>query len=277
VTGPPDERELADLARTAVGVLEALEPDFRARLGAGEEVTKSPGDFATAVDLALEERARAMLTDRTGLAVHGEEHGGPPAGTGTVWVLDPVDGTVNYSRRVPLTGVNLALLVDGSPRIGLTWLPLLGERYVAVAGGPLRRNGEVCPALPPQELGDVLVAFGTIGAFGSSANGPYPPPWRVALVAALARRALRLRVLGSAAVDLAWVATGVLGAAVEFGNHPWDNAAGACLIAAAGGELADLRGRPYGFDSDSLLAGAPGVVGQVRDVLAEIGDPAGYR
>jgi myo-inositol-1(or 4)-monophosphatase len=135
----------------------------------------------------------------------------------------------------------------------------------------------LCPPLRSSQLGEVLVAFGTIGAFGSSANGPYPPAWRVALVAALARRALRLRVLGSAAVDLAWVATGVLGAAVEFGNHPWDNAAGACLVTAAGGELVDLRGHPYGFGSDSLLAGSPGVVGQICDVLAEIGDPAGYR
>ncbi|HEV2089161.1 MAG TPA: inositol monophosphatase family protein, partial [Cryptosporangiaceae bacterium] len=92
----------------------------------------------------------------------------------------------------------------------------------------------------------------------------------------LAKRALRVRMLGSSAVDQAWAAAGRLGAAVSFGNHPWDNAPGALLIRSAGGVVSDLEGGPYGLASTSMVAGSPGVVEDLAAVFAELGDPAGF-
>ncbi|NED62038.1 inositol monophosphatase, partial [Streptomyces sp. SID10244] len=79
---------------------------------------KGPTDFATQVDLDLERRIAGELADRTQIPVHGEEFGGPSVTEGAVWVLDPVDGTYNYSTGVPLAGILLGLLVDGDPVLG---------------------------------------------------------------------------------------------------------------------------------------------------------------
>jgi myo-inositol-1(or 4)-monophosphatase len=272
--GPPGADDLEQLAAIAAGVLTESEDIFAAGLGAGRHIDKGPGDFATETDLAIEERAGKMLRDRTGIAVHGEELGGPSPEHGVVWVLDPIDGTANFSRRLPLTGMNAALLVDGVPIVGLSWLPLLGERYLAVVGGPVRRNGLPIAPLSPARLGEVIVTVSNVSAYRRSR---FPPAFRLALLEAAGRRALRVRVLGSAALDLAWSAAGLIGAAIQFGNHPWDNAPGACLVRAAGGTLADLAAGTYGIGSDSLVAGAPGVVEELLTVIAGLGDPETYR
>ncbi|MCW2612953.1 MAG: monophosphatase [Actinomycetota bacterium] len=267
--------DLDTLGATAVEILTAAEGPFVAALRSVPTVDKGGSDFATDADLAIERLVAEQLTRRTGIGVHGEEHGGPPAAEGAMWILDPVDGTANYTRGIPLTGINLALLVDGCPALGLSWLPLLDQRYTAVEGGPLRCNGTELAPLRPGPLADVVVGFGNPHKSGPG-KGRFPTAYRLALLEAIARRSLRVRVLGSTAVDLAWVASGMLGAAVCFGNHPWDTAPGARLIRSAGGIVTDLGGTPHGFDSRSVLAGAPGVHGEMLEVLAAVGDPADY-
>jgi myo-inositol-1(or 4)-monophosphatase len=267
--------DLGTLCTTAAEILTAAEVPFTERLRSVPSVQKGGSDFATDADLAIERLVAGQLTRSTGIEVHGEEHGGPPAAEGAMWILDPVDGTANYTRGIPLTGMNLALLVDGCPVLGLSWLPLLDQRYTAVEDGPLRCNGTELPPLRPGRLADVVVGFGNPHKSGPGA-GRYPTAYRLALLDALARRCLRVRVLGSTALDLAWVAAGMLGAVVCFGNHPWDTAPGARLIRSAGGVVTDLAGTPHGFDSRSVLAGAPGVHSEVLEVLAAVGDPAEY-
>jgi myo-inositol-1(or 4)-monophosphatase len=265
--------DLRQLGAIAAGVLTECEPEFTAGIGAAEEVTKGIGDYATAVDLALERRISAALVDRTGLGVHGEEFGGAELSTGMVWVLDPVDGTANFSQSIPLTGINLALLIDGVPKLGLTWLPLLDQRFMAVEEGPVTRNGIALPPLTPGRIGQTVVSFGHVGAAG----GRYPTGYRVALFHAVASRALRIRIMGTSALEFAWVASGVFSAAVSFGNKAWDTAPGACLVRAAGGAVMDLGGRPHGLDSPSMVAARPGVAEELLEILAQVGDPSSYR
>jgi myo-inositol-1(or 4)-monophosphatase len=264
--------DLEHLCAEAARVLTEAEPEFQAGLGAAEEVTKGVNDYATAVDLALERRISAALTDRTGIAVHGEEYGGEALDVGTVWVLDPIDGTANYSHHIPLTAINLALLVEGVPRAGLTWVPLLGERYVATAGGPARRNGVVLPQLVPGGLGATVVAFGHVG-FG---NAAFPAAYRLAFLREVSRTAMRVRMIGASALDFAWVAAGLFSAAVSFGNNAWDTAPGACLVRAAGGVVTDLAGAAHELRSESMLAARPGAAEELLDLLARLGDPATY-
>jgi myo-inositol-1(or 4)-monophosphatase len=271
-----DRGDLGALCRTAAEILTGVEDVFSDGLRSAPTVHKGVSDFATEVDLAIERRVASELLRSTGIEVHGEEHGGPPPADGTMWILDPVDGTANYSRGIPLAGINLALLVEGNPVLGLSWLPLLDQRYAAVAGGPLLCNGRPTAPLRPARLAEVAVGFGNPHRSGPG-SGRFPTAYRLAFLAALARRCLRVRVLGATALDLAWVASGRLGAGMSFGNHPWDTAPGACLIRAAGGVVTDLAGAPHGFDSTSVLAGAPGVHDEVLEVLAEVGDPSQYR
>ena len=265
--------DAAGLLAEAATLLDGVSARFVAGLGAPSVLPKGPADFATAVDLELERRLSAELTARTGIAVHGEEFGGPAVGTGTVWVLDPVDGTANYSAGLPLAGMLLALVHDGVPVAGLTWLPLLDQRYTALAEGPLYCNGIAVPRLRETMLREATT---TIGALNHGSGGHYPAEYRYRVMGELSRACLRVRLVGATGIDLAWTASGVLGGSVTFGRHPWDNAAGVCLVRAAGGVVTDLAGQPWRIDSPSVLAASPGVHAEMLDVLAELGDPQTY-
>jgi myo-inositol-1(or 4)-monophosphatase len=275
VTEPYDGAELAEVAGIAAEILDAAEPFFSAALGASATVHKGPGDFATEADLVLEEKIVAALRESTGVDVHGEEGGGPALDNGTLWVLDPIDGTANYSRGLPMTGINLALIREGEPVVGLTWLPLLDERYVAVAGGPVRRNGVELPPLASAALRDVVVAPGYPISQSDPDHG-FGTGYRMAVLREFGERCLRVRVFGSSALDYGWVAAGVIGAAISFGNHPWDTAPGACLVRAAGGEVYDLSGRPHTLRSRSMIAVGPGIAAEALEILAAIGEPSAY-
>lgn len=263
---PIDDATLDGLVAEATAVLDESVADFRRWLGAPGIVHKAPGDFATQADLDIEDTISAELLRRTGIPVHGEERGGPELSSGTAWVLDPIDGTANYSRSLPLTGTLLALLHDGQPIAGLTWLPLLDERWVA-ARDTLRRNGNLVPRLIPEKLADVTVAFGQLRQMPGQ---QYSTEYRFAALDALSSSTLRVRMFGSTAVDLAWTAGAVCGGAVVLGDKPWDNCAGVCQVRAAGGVVTDLAGEPWTLASTSVLAAAPGVHAELLALFAGI-------
>lgn len=262
--------DLPGLVAEAARLLDGVSERFTTGLGAPSEVVKGPGDWATAVDLELERTLTAQLTERTGIPVHGEEFGGPALDTGTVWVLDPVDGTANYSAGLPLCGTLLALVHEGEPVAGLTWLPLLGQRYTAVGDGPLHCNGTPLPRLAPARLAGTTTSVGSLTRGG---GGRYPGGFRLRALGELSDACQRVRVVGSTGLELAWTAAGVLGGSLTFGHHPWDNAAGVALVRAAGGVVTDLAGRPWDLASPSVLAAAPGVHEEMLALLDAIGDP----
>src|SRR5690606_4484061 len=221
-----DPADLNRLLAVASGVLDEVAERFVAGHGAPRSVDKGPNDFATDLDLELERRISGALAERTGIAVHGEEFGGPSAGEGTVWLLDPIDGTINYSAGLPMAGILLALVEDGEPILGLTWLPLTDQRFAGIADGPLLVNGKPTDPLQPARLEDVMIA---VGSFDIDSRGRVPGTRRLAVITELSRRVARLRMHGSTGADLAYTAGGAIGGAVVFGHHPWDNAAGVAL------------------------------------------------
>ncbi len=263
----PSGRDLPSLLEVAGSILDGVSAEFVTGLGAPSAVAKGGTDFATQVDLDLEQRIRRELTERTGIAVHGEEFGGPPVTDGAIWVLDPVDGTYNYSTGMPLTGILLGLLIDGEATLGLTWLPLTGTRYAGHVGGPLYCNGVPTGPPPASALAQTAVAF---GPFNVSHGGRYPGARRAQLPEALSVRAARLRMTGSTGVDMAYVAAGIFGAAIAFGAHAWDNAAGAALVRAAGGVATDLAGNPWTVTSPSLVTAMPDVHRELMAVIDEV-------
>ncbi|MBJ8341672.1 inositol monophosphatase family protein [Antrihabitans sp. YC3-6] len=269
MTLPADPVELLAVASE---LLDAASERFIAGVGAPSAVQKGPNDFATAVDLELERRLSTELFDRTGIEVHGEEFGGPELASGTSWVLDPIDGTFNYSAGLPLCGMLLALVHEGQPVLGLTWLPLLGERYTAGPEGPLYRNAEPVPALKRASLSSSMIGF---GAFNVDSRGVIRGDYRHLLLGALSSQSSRLRMHGSTGVDLAYAAAGVLGGAVVFGHHPWDNAAGVAQVRAAGGVVTDLAGAPWTIGSRSVLAAAPGVHEELLGIIGSVGADEG--
>jgi myo-inositol-1(or 4)-monophosphatase len=267
----PDLQALVD---TAAAILDRAVEPFLAGHRADSAVQKKGNDFATEVDLALERQLVAELEAATEIGVHGEEFGGADLDSPLVWVVDPIDGTFNYAAGSPMAAMLLALLRDGDPVAGLTWLPFTGQRYTAVAGGPLLCNRVVQPPLTAGGLADSIVGVGSFNVLG---RGRYPGRWRLAVFAELSRVCSKIRMHGSIGIDMAYVGVGILGGTIHFGGHTWDHAAGVALVRAAGGIVTDLAGQPWTPATRGVLAAAPGVHEEMLDLLQRVGAPEDYR
>ncbi|MEN4472996.1 inositol monophosphatase [Mycolicibacterium cosmeticum] len=265
-----DPIRLDALVATAADILDGASAQFIAGHRADSAVRKKGNDFATEIDLAIERQVVAALREQTGIGVHGEEFGGEPIDSELVWVLDPIDGTFNYAAGSPMAAILLGLLHYGAPVAGLTWLPFMGQRYTALEGGPVRDNGVALPALDTPTLADSIVGIQT---FNIDSRGRFPGRYRAAVLANLSRECSRVRMHGATGVDLAYVASGILGAAISFGHHIWDHAAGVALVRAAGGIVTDLFGAPWTAESKSALAAAPGVHQRMLEIIAAAGSP----
>jgi myo-inositol-1(or 4)-monophosphatase len=265
--------DLDALVTEASAILDAAAEPFIAGHGAESAVSKRGDDFATNVDLEIERQVVDALVKTTGIEVHGEEFGGAEIDSPWVWILDPIDGTFNYAAGSPMAAILLGLLHDGDPVAGLTWLPFTGERYVAVSGGPLMKNGVPQAPLAKVELTDSVIGIGT---FNVDSRGRFPGRYRLAVLEELSRVSSRLRMHGATGIDLAYVADGILGGAISFGHHVWDHAAGVALVRAAGGVVTNLAGDEWTPDSQSALAAAPGLHAQILEILRKVGRPDEY-
>ncbi|MGB8794662.1 MAG: inositol monophosphatase family protein, partial [Mycobacterium sp.] len=115
-----------------------------------------------------------------------------------------------------------------------------------------------------------------IGTFNADSRGRFPGRYRLAVLEELSRVSSRLRMHGATGIDLAYVADGILGGAISFGDHVWDHAAGVALVRAAGGIVTNLAGEAWIPDSRSVLAAAPGVHAQILKILRKVGRPDEY-
>ncbi|WP_193047506.1 inositol monophosphatase family protein [Mycolicibacterium baixiangningiae] len=268
-----DETDLQGLVDVAAAILDTASEPFISGHRADSAVQKKGNDFATEVDLKIERQVVEALTSATGIEVHGEEYGGADIDSPLVWVLDPIDGTFNYAAGLPTAAILLGLLREGEPVAGLTWLPFMSQRYTAVVGKPLYVNGIEQPSLKSSALSDCVVGTGT---FNIDSRGRFPGRWRVALLENLSRQCNRMRMHGATGLDLAYTAAGVLGAAISFGHHIWDHAAGVALVRSAGGVVTDLAGADWTPESTSVLAGSPQVHGEILDIVAALGAPEDF-
>jgi myo-inositol-1(or 4)-monophosphatase len=227
---------------------------------------KGNRDIVSEVDLAIERRLTEFLHSRTPeISFLGEENG--PIGHGDlVWALDPVDGTVNFVRSVPLCAVSLALIDRGHPVLGVVDLPFLGARYHATAGGGAYAHNRRLQLGSARSLSEAIVAFGDFAVGPSSVERNR---LRLEVAEQLANRALRVRMLGSAAIDLAWLAEGKIDASITLLNQPWDVTAGVVLAREAGAQVVDEDGTMHGANSRATLAAGPRVINDVVDLVRE--------
>lgn len=268
VTARPDPR---DLLATAIAVVRPAAAQVQRMRGAAREGvgTKSTDtDVVTAADRAVERDAVAALRRvRPHDSILGEEFGeGPgrePGGSGgTVrWLLDPIDGTVNYLYGLPWYSVSLAAEVDGRMVAGVVRNPVTGHEWTAVAGEGAWRDGVRLTGSGQTRLGHTLVATGF-------AYDPARRAHQARVVAGLLPEVRDIRRLGSAALDLCLTAEGVLDAFFEKGLNPWDHAAGGLIAAEAGLTVAGLAGRPAG--PELLVAAPPALFSALHGRLAAL-------
>ena len=262
---PAAPSELLALAVDVAREAAALVARGRSSAADSVDVKSSPVDVVTAVDRASEELITArLLSARPDDGLLGEE-GAERAGTsGVRWVIDPIDGTVNFLYDLPAYAVSIAAEVDGVVRAGVVLNAATGELYTATEGGgaelsspgqprPVRLTGS-----RPVSLEQALVATG----FGYRVEQRRA---QGAVVAGLLPRVRDIRRHGSSALDLCTAAAGRVDAYYELDLKPWDHAAGALVAAEAGLVVTGLGGRPFG--EPMAVAAAPSIAGPLLELL----------
>jgi myo-inositol-1(or 4)-monophosphatase len=237
----------------------------RAHIGA--LIGKGDRDFATDFDLQIETVVKASLSEATPeIPFLGEEEDGGQLLGAERWVLDPIDGTINFARGSPFCAVSLSLVIAGQPVLGIVDAPLLGERFIARRGGGAYLNGV---AIRVSEVAGLREAVVGVSDFKVGMGSEEENRVHLALLARLARESLRVRMLGSAALDLAWLAAGRLNATLMLSNLPWDVTAGLLLVREAGGVVFDYDGSSHSPESRYTLGSVPSLVEPVRRIVVE--------
>jgi len=238
----------ADLALQAGRILmdkyEHLERiDYKS---ARDVVTEADHESEALILAAIRSRCPvdAILAEETGehRAVAGEA---PTSGRGRVWIVDPLDGTVNYANGLPVFCVSIGLVTDGVPSVGVVLDPTRGDLFAATADGPATLNGRVIHASAKERLSDYVISMSLNGRTATSR-------------ARNVRGAIRIpRSMGSAALALAYVANGRFDAFVQQGGlSAWDVAAAGLIAERGGATITSMDGGPW-FD----LAHAPKSIG----------------
>lgn len=233
----------------------------------GQVATKSSDtDVVTAADRAVERSVVAALHRlRPADAVLGEEYGEQARdGAAVRWLLDPIDGTVNYLYGLPWYAVSLAAEVDGAVVAGVVRNAATGQQWTAAAGQGAWRGGVRLRGSSQTRLAHALVATG----FG------YDPAQRArqaAVVAGLIDQVRDIRRFGAAALDLCLAAEGAVDVYYEQGLNLWDHAAGGLIAAEAGLTVAGLAGAAPG--PQMLVAAPPALFGPLHDRLIALVPP----
>jgi len=249
---------LEELARAAAAAADRARAEILPRFRRVAVERKQDGSPVTEADRAAERAIRAILREALPEAsILGEEYGPESGRDATLqWVIDPIDGTIAFSRGLPLFGTLLALLEDGEPVLGLIDLPALGERTVAVKGGGCRRNGEPVRVSQERELARALISHGDVFCFERAGER-----------AAFERMTREISLLRgyTDAFGHAQVCAGAVDAMVDLDLNLWDMASTQICVSEAGGKVILT---PQRKGKAGIVFGSPALVEQLVGFLA---------
>ena len=220
------------LAKQSAKLLKKMQPHSHIK------VNKGAGDYA--LDADIESEKLILCAIRKQYPTHDiltEESKHKHVVSPYLWVIDPLEGTLNYSHKLPLWGVNIAVFHKGEPIVGVFYAPALKELYHAVKGKGAFLNGK---RIHVNTQTDMMKSF-----FGGTAKH----------LASLNLSGHLLRNLGCCCLELAYVACGLFGARIKLrGNDPYGYGAGSILVTEAGGIITDTKGKPWKLSSDGAIA-----------------------
>jgi fructose-1,6-bisphosphatase/inositol monophosphatase family enzyme len=249
----------AEVARAAAQAAGGISAERFRTLNGGnpiERVVTGRGNYVTETDLACEQAAiRLLQVEFPDHRVLSEEtsSGVEDWDSGWLWVIDPIDGTANFARGIPSFVFNIALCLDGEPVLGLTYQPVTGDEFFAERGGGLFVNGVRAHVSPVATLPESLMGIGLGYDYDRAAKA-------LRLLADLWPGVQMIQNIGTAALALAYAASGRFDLYVHQFLFPWDMASGIVQIREGGGVVIDREGRPVTLYSEGLIAGAAGPV-----------------
>jgi myo-inositol-1(or 4)-monophosphatase len=244
--------------------------DYFGSLDPSDVEEKEKNDMVSRADREAEAVLRRVLL---GAFPHdrflGEETGiSGGVDTAPAWIVDPLDGTANFIRGFPHWAVSVARTtggLQGPIEVGVVWDPVKEDLFAAAAGGGATRNTARLRMPAREGLDGAALATGF----------PFRQQGKIDLYLSVFREVFlssrSIRRAGSAALDLAYTAAGIFDGFFEFGLSPWDTAAGALLVAEAGGVVTDFDGGDSWRTRGNVLAGSPGVHAALLALVARIG------
>lgn len=251
--------ELATARRAAIAAGAVLMKHY----GNVDARQKKDGSLVTIADGESERLIKEMLSKAfPGYSFLGEEGGLDEKGSEFRWVVDPLDGTTNYSMKNPFFNVSIGLLKGGEPVLGVVFSPTQNELFTAVKGGGAFMNGRRIKVSAEADLSRAKVAFchsrdkRSVEAISN-------------IFHTMKSMNETFRQLGAGALELAYVACGRVDAFLSAGTHPWDVAAGLLIVREAGGIVTDFSGKEYGMYSPDILASNGSVHPELLRVLGK--------
>jgi myo-inositol-1(or 4)-monophosphatase len=189
-----------------------------------------------------------------------EETGHLPTGSNIKWIIDPIDGTVNFANGIPLCCVSIGVEKDGEMVLGAVYNPLMNELFVAEKGLGATLNEKAIKVSTKADLTTSCLVTGFPYEFLDIPLGP------LQIFERLLRQGIPVRRLGSAAIDLCWVAAGRFDGYYEHQLQAWDSAAGSLLVQEAGGTVTDFAGQSFSCWQPRLVA----TNGKIHAALVEV-------
>lgn len=261
MTLPADAAEALALTRAVAGEAAALLRNATDHVGTIRTKT-SPRDLVTEWDTRVEDLIRERLSVATpAIPILGEERGGSSEPAEYQWLVDPIDGTVNFAHGLPLFTVSISLEHRGEPIAGVVTAPALGWEFHAHAGGGAFAGDQPLRVSKITQLEQAMLATGFPYDRATNPKNNFPEWEHFQRFAGACRR------LGCASLDLALVARGWLDGYWESGLQPWDLSAGALLVREAGGRVTSIDNGPFVSARGNAVASNGAIHDQILDQL----------
>ncbi len=237
---------------------------MKSRMNTGFSVENKEGinNLVTEVDVACEKLIMdAIRNDFPDHFILSEETGEIRTDSAYKWIIDPIDGTVNFAHGIPLCCVSIGLEKNGQVIMGAVYNPFLDEFFFAEKGQGATLNGNKISVTGKTDVFAACLVTGFPYSYLDSENGP------LEVFGRLIRKGVPVRRLGSAAIDLCWVAAGRFDGFYEHKLNAWDSAAGFLMVEEAGGKVTDFEGNPYSLYQPHIVATNGKIHNDLLDVI----------